>query len=48
MKEVHKKEVGKSSRREKSLLEIHQSKVAKKKKVTIFLLALVTNFLLAH
>lgn len=32
--EFHKKETDKSEKREKSLLEVHQSKIAKKKKVT--------------
>lgn len=33
MDEFHKKTVDKSKKREKSLLEMHQSKIAKKKKV---------------
>lgn len=33
IEESHKKDTGKSKKREKSLLEMHQSKMAKKKKV---------------
>lgn len=33
VEELYKKEMGKSKKREKSLLEIHQNKIAKKKRV---------------
>lgn len=44
VKEFHKKEVNEERKPEKSLLEIHQSKIAKKKKVIWFFFSYFSNY----